>query len=299
MGQETKAGVTILGGRGGGGGGPASPGNRKPGGAGISTPGSGGSGGGGSSGGSGKGQGSAGTGGIDGGGKGGSSGGGDIGKIGRDESIRPAKLSPEFGDNISEGRKIAAQRMIDEMPEEHLKLLERRGVRMFVDNRADQSPGWVEYATKEGINSNSKHADGRSIGDLSFYHKGVIFVSDGNHGSKQGNVYTHELSHAIDYHWLETTKIVEFEGKRYYVYQISDDPQFIDWHSNKVLDNPAVRAYFKTGSNNTVESGRRESFAEGYSQYLSGGMPALIKFFGTSDVADEFVDILKGYGVIK
>lgn len=206
-------------------------------------------------------------------------------------------LQIDFGPNIVAARKTNAHFLMTRMPERHLRLLNHRGVKIYVDDRADQSPGWADYAQDEGITSSSTTADGRELGDLSFYHKGRVFVSDASgHGSY--NVYVHELAHALDYHWMPEGMEVEWLGNTYTIDKLSDHPDFIKMHQDRIITNTNIRAYYRTGSTGEQSSGRRESFAEGYAAYVTGGREKLKELFKTYITADMFIDILKKQGVI-
>lgn len=255
------------------------------------TGGSGGSGGG--SGGGSKGPANAGTGGIQTGGGSGSS--------SSSSTIVNTPLQAEFGSHISDARKNNATFLINRMPERHRRLLNHRGVKLYVDRRADQTPGWAQYAADNGIDSSTLTADGREVGDLSFYDQGKVFVSDASpHGS--ANVYVHELAHALDYHYLGGRSVeVEWpagSGAVRFVTLISDDPDYIDMHSNLIVPNASVRDYYRTGSTGAHSSGRKESFAEGYAEYITNGREGVKRILGSYEVADRFINILTRYGVI-
>ena len=227
-----------------------------------------------------------------------------------EEPVEPFPNDPIeaiFGTNISEARKSNARFLMNKLPERHRQLLENRGVKLYVDDRADQTDGWADYAAETGIDSTSLTADGRELGDLSFYHKGRVFVSDASgHGSV--NVYVHELSHAIDYHYLgkdengvENEFHVEYPAgsgvERRFRY-LSDDPEFVEMHRDRIATNTNILAYYRNGSNGSASSGRRESFAEGYASYVMGGREELKRLFKTYITADKFIAILKRQGVI-
>lgn len=270
---------------------------KKPGAGGGSAGGSGKSGGGssGSGGGKGKGTGSAGTGGVTGNGGKGSAGGQAGG--GNEVKTSGKPLEIDFGDTITDARKEFANEQMNHMSQHLLVRLRENGLKLSVADRADHSPHWAEYAKSLGITSSTKTADGRELGDLSFYHEGYVFVSDSSpHGSQ--NVYVHELAHAVDYHFLG-------KGKGYtakngmWVKILSDDPEFVTMHREKIFPNSSVRAYYRTGSTGDRTSGRRETFAEGYAEYVMRGRDGLKKLLGSYEVADEFIRILTAQGVIK
>ncbi|QBJ00192.1 metalloprotease [Mycobacterium phage Pharaoh] len=189
------------------------------------------------------------------------------------------------------------QKYLDALPE-HLRVgLAQRGTRVFVGGRADQSPGWA--AT--GIKSHELTADGRELGDLSFYlpNRNEVFISSRSpHGSQ--NVYVHELGHAVDYKWIKPGGVtVTFGGKDYEVRIISDDPFFRAMHQKYILNNPDVRQYYRTGSQGTASSGRRESVAEGLAEYTKNGRQGLVNLFHSEEAASYWIKIMQRYGVIK
>lgn len=210
----------------------------------------------------------------------------------------PAEI--EFGDNISEARQRNAQFMVRDIPERHMVRLKEAGVKISVDDRADTSPYWDEYSKRTNSNSNTKTADGRNIGDLSFYHRGYVFISDSK-STGSVNVYTHEIGHAIDFN--HHPRAVKFEyppgsGTIRTYHTVSDDPEFVDLHSTRIFPNTHVRAYYRKGSEGSKTSGREESFAEGYAEYLARGRDGVRDLLGSYAVADRFIAILKRNGVI-
>ena len=214
----------------------------------------------------------------------------------------PVKL--EFGENISEERKKNANFMMAKMPERHRKLLNHRGVRIYVDDRADTSPGWLEYAKPRGITSSSTSADGRPLGTLSFYSAGRAFISDAS-GTGSANVYVHEMAHALDYHYVtsfdksvEGHMEVEFKGETKTFTRLSNHPEFVELHNEEIASNLDIRAYYRIGSNRTRESGRSESFAEGYAEYVTHGREGLKNLFKSYEIADKFIEIFKEMGVL-
>ncbi|QBP31027.1 metalloprotease [Mycobacterium phage Refuge] len=292
-----------MGGRGTGGGpGPGSGKSKAKRGAG-SLSGSGGSAGGGgssagSSGSGGKGNSGAGTGGVSGGG--GSAGGQAGGGSGTTVNQQQNRLSIEFGGDLTDAEKAREQRHLDELPAHLQHLLEQRDTRIFVGGRADESPGWANL----GYKPTDKTADGRDLGDLSFYipSRNEVYISARSpHGSV--NVYVHELGHAIDYQWIGLKgREVEFppgSGNFETVRIISEDPEFRSMHRKYILNNAQVRKYYRTGSQGTAQSGRRESVAEGMAEYTKYGRDGLVSLFHSAAAADAWIAIMKRYGVIK
>ncbi|AGR46419.1 hypothetical protein ODIN_1 [Mycobacterium phage Odin] len=292
-----------MGGRGGKGG--AGPGtgakNKKAAGAGTS---SGAAGGGGSSAGSsgsgGKGTGSAGTGGVTGGGgSGGSAGGGSS-----TSTQQPKALAIQYGEGLTEAEKAKQQKMFDKLPDHLKKRLFDSGTKIWVGTRADKTPGWAEFAKETGYDSNSKIADGREIGSLSFYlgSRNELFISV-HHPGGSVNVYTHELGHALDYQMIGGTKLREWppgSGDFRTVRIISDDPEWAEIHAKEIVNNQNINSYYRGGpSGKDPVSGRKELFAEGFAVYNEYGRSALVGWVKSEKVADTMIDIWKRYGVIK
>lgn len=218
-----------------------------------------------------------------------------------DSGIASDPIEANFGTNITEARKNNANFLMSRMPERHRRLLEHRGVKISVDNRTDTSPEWAAYAAQEGVTGTDLSSDGRELGTLSFYHEGFVFVSDASeHGS--ANVYVHEMAHALDYHYLDN-QMFELEypvgsGQQRAFRYLSDDPEFVDMHRTRIFNNTSIRVYYRKGSSNNRTSGRRESFAEGYAEYITRGREGLKDLFKTYRTADQFIEILKRQGVI-
>ncbi|AHG23784.1 peptidase [Mycobacterium phage EagleEye] len=154
--------------------------------------------------------------------------------------------------------------------------------------RADETPGWAAYAEEHEITSTSKIPDGREIGTLSFYvpSRNEVYISV-HHPGGSVNVYTHELGHAIDFQW-------QGGGKT-----ISNDPEWVKLHEENILNNESIYYYYRTGSNGTALSGRKELFAEGFAIYNQYGYNRLVSFVGSKAVADKIIEIWTKYGVIK
>ncbi|UJD20841.1 metalloprotease [Mycobacterium phage Zimmer] len=268
-------------------------------GGGSSSGGSGGSAG--SSGGGGKGNSGAGTGGVTGGGgAGGQAGGGS----GTTVNNQHHTLDLEFASDLTDVERAREQEYMRELPQ-HLKdVLAKRGTRVFVGGRADESPGWADLAKDTGWKSDTLTADGREIGTLSFYlpNRNEVYISSRSpHGSV--NVYVHELGHALDFHYIDGGgRQIEFppgSGDFETVHVISDDPRFRSMHRKYILNNTKVRKYYRTGSQGTAKSGREESVAEGMAEYQKYGREGLINLFHSAAAADAWIAIMKDYGVIK
>ncbi|AHJ86367.1 hypothetical protein 40AC_3 [Mycobacterium phage 40AC] len=193
--------------------------------------------------------------------------------------------------------------------------LAERGTRLHVGTRADNTPGWAEYAKKTNTTSTDKIADGREVGTLSYYDPTTneIFISVHYPGGSV-NVYTHELGHAIDFTWLKNQqKAVEWppdSGTQYAVSRIHNDPEWKDIHEKWVLTNPNIINYYKYGPNKPpgqgqtspdwhLAAGRSELFAEGYAMYTAGGRMRLMGFVGSAAAADAMIAVWKRYGVIE
>ncbi|QXO13280.1 peptidase [Mycobacterium phage Trooper] len=273
-----------MGGRGGSGGPGPGTGAKNSKGAGS---GSGGLGGGGSAGGGGggsKGTGSAGTGGVTGGGGGNGSGGGS-----GPTQQSGGNLSITYGDGLTDQEKSVEQFRFDQMPERLRKRLHETGLKVYVGRRADETPGWAEFAKDRGLTPTSKFADGREYGTLSFYapDRREIYISVHNPGGSV-NVYTHEMGHAVDYQWTK-------DGSR-----ISEDPEWVALHNKYIKDNPEIDSYYRGGpTGNNAGSGRRELFAEGFAIFNKYGRPALVGWTKSEAAADAMIAIWKKYGVFE
>ncbi|QFG11517.1 metalloprotease [Mycobacterium phage BogosyJay] len=285
-----------MGGRGSGGGpGPGSGKSgkasaaKKPGAGGGSAGGSGGSGGSaGSSKSAGKGNAGAGTGGIDGGkgSPGGQAGGGSTPKpVDTDTKIT-------YSDNendLEDWEREEQEAKMAEMPLHLRRRLALTGLKTYVGSRADETPGWYDFMIDRGITPDTKIADGRPYGTLSFYapDRREIYISVHNPGGSV-NVYVHEMAHAVDNQWTNDDK------------WISADPDWVALHTKYVLNNPLIIAYYRGGPSGTnAVSGRKELFAEGFAVFNRGGRDALVKWVHSAEAADEMIKIWKKYGVVK
>ncbi|QGJ88285.1 metalloprotease [Mycobacterium phage DreamTeam1] len=284
-----------MGGRGSGGGpGPGSGKSgkasaaKKPGAGGGSAGGS--SGGGGSAGSSksaGKGNAGASTGGVTGGQGKGSAGGQAGGETTTKQQVTELKI--EYGSGLTDYEKAAQQAMFDQLPKRIRDGLHKSGLKVFVGTRADNTPGWAEHAKATGVTSTTKIADGREIGELSYYmgSRNEIFISV-HHPGGSVNVYVHEMAHAIDYQWTGNGKL------------ISEDPDWVALHNKYVLNNSLIRAYYRGGPSGTnAASGRKELFAEGFAVYNADGRDGLVKWVHSAEAADEMIRLWKKYGVLK
>lgn len=183
-------------------------------------------------------------------------------------------------------------------------MLHDRGTKVWVGTRADKTPGWSEFEKNTGSTSNTKIGDGRRLGTLSFYSPSTneLFISV-DHPGGSVNVYTHELGHALDYEFLDGTRLAEWppgSGNFSPVRTISDDPAWVDLHDKYVRNNAQINSYYRggpTGSN--AQSGRRELFAEGFSVYNQFGRDALAKWVKSGEAADKMIAIWTRYGVFK
>jgi hypothetical protein len=221
---------------------------------------------------------------VTGGGGSGSGGGG-----GSTSTTKPNKLSIQYGSGLTTAEKQRQQDMFDKLPP-HLKdMLHKSGTRVYVGTRADETPGWHEHATSTGITSTTTIADGREIGTLSFYYppRNELFISV-HHPGGSVNVYTHELGHAVDFQMIGNGDT------------ISSDPDWVELHTNHILNNPLINSYYRGGPSGTnAASGRQELFAEGFAIYNERGIIGLRGFVGSRDVADQIVAIWKRYGVVQ
>ncbi|QJD50206.1 peptidase [Mycobacterium phage Iwokeuplikedis] len=247
--------------------------------------GSGGAGGGSAGGGGGgsKGTGSAGTGGVTGGGGGNGAGGGS-----GPTQTSGGKLSITYGDGLTDKERAFEEYLFEQMPTGLRKRLHERGLKVYVGRKASETPGWPEFAADRGLTPDSKFADGREYGTLSFYapDRREIYISVHNPGGSV-NVYTHEMGHAVDYLHSDSGRI-------------SEDPDWVSLHNTHIKDNPDIDSYYRGGpTGNNAGSGRRELFAEGFAMYNKYGYDALVNWTHSTAAADKMIAVWKRYGVFE
>ncbi|QBJ01090.1 hypothetical protein PBI_ARISSANAE_2 [Mycobacterium phage Arissanae] len=197
----------------------------------------------------------------------------------------------EYGDNDAlEDWEIEEQEAkMAEMPRHLRRRLALTNLRIYVADQAVNSPGWKDFMDDRGITPDTKIADGRPYGTLSFYapDRREIYISVHTPGGSV-NVYVHEMAHAVDYQW-------QGNGK-----WISEDADWIDLHTKYVLNNPLIIAYYRGGPSGTnAVAGRKELFAEGFAVFNRGGRNALVKWVHSAEAADAMIAIWKKYGVVK
>lgn len=270
----------------------------------------GGVGGGGSSGGgSSKSPANASTGGVTTSGGGKSGGGGSSSNTTINQQPLTEDLRISFGPGFRADDRADQKIQLEEMPEALRMKLQDRGVTVNVGKRADSTPGWLV----SGISDDERTEDGYSQGELTFYNAETkqVFIST-DFDSTSVNVITHELSHAIDYEWLDDPAEVEYpagSGTMFPVYAISQDPYWQEVHL-EIINRPSVDNYFKyelydppppgvEPSDEALEAGRMELFAEGLAAYFDGGIAGLKKFLDNdSDLSAQAVAVWQRYGVI-
>ena len=216
-------------------------------------------------------------------------------------------MAIEYGEGLTDAEKRQQQAMFDELPKNLKEMLSRSGTKVWVGTRADNTPGWDEFSRDTGLKTDSKIADGRDVGTLSFYlaSRNELFISV-RHPGGSVNVYTHELGHAIDFQMIgQRGGVARVEwpagsGNMHDVRIISDDPRWEDLHAKYIRTNTDINSYFRGGPSGTDNaSGRRELFAEGFAIYNKYGYGALVGWTQSADAAKQMIDIWKEYGVIK
>lgn len=217
--------------------------------------------------------------------------------------------------SVSERNKQKILSQTQKVPKFVRQILQDRGLKINVANRADGHPKWAAYAAATNTVSTDRVGDGRTVGDLSFYDPNTkdIFISVSKPGGSQ-NVMAHEMGHGVDDLWLngETVQVdFEFEGEvfHYDVEEISrDDPFWVSLHDAYILNNPDINSYYRGGpSGSDAADGRSEFFAEGLAAYFQAGKPGLRAFLieGLPDqitrnyVVNQMIDVWKRYGIIE